>query len=70
MYPAAKNSMSALFLITAVFAATTITTMLVVVLLARRGVKLIEWGWMQQYSHAIAGATILLCGLAIQFLGL
>jgi hypothetical protein len=24
----------------------------------------------QRFSHAIAGATILLCGLAIQFLGL
>jgi hypothetical protein len=70
MYPAAKNSISVLLLITAVFAATTITTMLVVVTLARRGVKLVHLGPMQRYSHAIAGATILLCGLAIQFLGL
>jgi nickel/cobalt exporter len=70
MYPAAKNSISVLLLITAVFAATTITTMLVVVTLARRGVKLVQLGPMQRYSHAIAGATILLCGLAIQFLGL
>jgi nickel/cobalt transporter (NicO) family protein len=70
MYPAAKNSISALLLITAVFAATTITTMLVIVTLARRGVKLVQLGPMQRYSHAIAGATILLCGLAIQFLGL
>ena len=70
MYPAAKNSISGMLLVTGVFAAATITTMLIIVTLARRGVKLAEFGWMQRYSHAIAGATILLCGLAIQFLGL
>jgi ABC-type nickel/cobalt efflux system permease component RcnA len=70
MYPAAKNSLSGMLMVTAVFAATTIGTMLVIVTLARRGVKLLDFGWMQRYSHAIAGATILLCGLAIQFLGL
>jgi len=70
MYPAAKNSISGMLLVTGVFAATTITTMLIIVTLAMRGVKLVEFGWMQRYSHAIAGATILLCGLAIQFLGL
>jgi len=70
MFPAAQNSISALLLITGVFAATTIATMLVVVMLARSGIKLAHLGPMQRYSHAIAGATILLCGLAIQFLGL
>jgi hypothetical protein len=70
MYPAAKNSIFGLLIVTAVFAAATIGTMLVIVALGRRGVKLLDFGWLQRYSHAIAGATILMCGLAIQFLGL
>jgi len=70
MYPAARNSISGMVLVTAVFAAATIATMLVVVALARKGVKLLDLPWLQRYSHAIAGAAILLCGLAIQLLGL
>ncbi|MBN2020406.1 MAG: sulfite exporter TauE/SafE family protein [Sedimentisphaerales bacterium] len=70
MYPAAQNSISGMLLVTAVFAAATIGTMLVVVMLARNGVKLLEFPWLYRYSHAIAGATIMVCGLAIQFLGL
>ncbi len=70
MYPAAQNSLSGMLIVTTVFAATTIGTMLVVVMLARRGVGFLEFTSLQRYSHAIAGATILLCGLAIQFLGL
>jgi hypothetical protein len=69
MYPAAKNSLSGMLFVTGIFAATTITTMLIIVGLALRGVKLVEFGWLQRFSHAIAGATILICGLAIQFLG-
>jgi sulfite exporter TauE/SafE len=70
MYPAAQNSVTGMILVTAVFAAATIGTMLVIVTLARKGVKLLDLPWLQRYSHAIAGATILICGLAIQFLGL
>jgi len=70
MYPAAQSSVSGLILVTTVFAAATIGTMLVVVMLARKGVASFEFPWLQRYSHAIAGATILICGLAIQFLGL
>lgn len=70
MYPAAQNSVLGMILVTAVFAAATIGTMLAVVMLARKGVSSFEFPWLQRYSHAIAGATILICGLAIQFLGL
>ena len=70
MYPAAKNSLYGLILVTVVFGTATIGTMLGVVLLARAGVNFIPITRLQRYSHAIAGATILLCGLAIQFLGL
>jgi hypothetical protein len=44
--------------------------MLTVVTLGRHGVKLLNFSSMQRYSHAIAGASILMCGLAIQFMGL
>jgi nickel/cobalt transporter (NicO) family protein len=70
MYPAAKNNMFDMFMVTAVFASVTIGTMLTVVALGRRGVSFLNFGSMQRYSHAIAGAAILMCGLAIQFLGL
>lgn len=70
MYPAAKNSLQGLILITAVFAATTILTMLGVVLIASLGVTLLPLKQLERYNHALAGAAICICGLAIQFLGL
>jgi len=70
MYPAAKNSLFGLVMVTCVFGGTTIATMLSLVLLSRAGVNLIPLAGAQRFAHAVAGATILLCGLAIQFLGL
>ena len=70
MYPAAKNDMFGMFMVAAVFAVVTICTMLMVVAFGQRGVKLLSFSSMQRYSHAIAGASILMCGLAIQFMGL
>jgi len=70
MYPAAKSSWSGLLIVTAVFGLTTISTMMVLVLAARSGISLVKLNPLQRYSHSIAGATILLCGLAIVFLGL
>jgi len=70
MYPAAKNNLSGLLIVTFVFGLTTISTMLVLVLAAKSGISFVKLNPMQRYSHSIAGATILLCGLAIVFLGL
>lgn len=70
MYPAAKNSLVGLIVVTSVFGVVTIATMLGVVLLSAAGVNLMPFSRLQRFSHAIAGATICLCGLAIQFLGL
>ncbi len=70
MYPAAKNSLFGMFLVTAVFAVVTIGMMLITVAMGLKGVKLLNFESIQKYSHAIAGAAILMCGLAIQFLGL
>lgn len=70
MYPAAEHSISSLIFITAVFGIVTISTMLTLVMLARTGINLIPLKQAQRYSHLIAGTSILLCGLAIVFLGL
>lgn len=70
MYPAASGGLFDLFVVTAVFGTVTLATMLAAVMLGRAGVNFLPLRAIQRYSHALAGATILLCGLAIQFLGL
>jgi nickel/cobalt exporter len=70
MYPAARNSMFDLVLITLIFGIVTISTMLGVVMLARAGINFVPLKHAQRYSHLIAGTSIMLCGLAIVFLGL
>ncbi len=70
MYPAAQKSLHGLILVTAIFGSVTILTMLGLVTLATLGMNLIPLSRLERYTHALAGATILLCGLAIQFLGL
>jgi len=70
MYPAAKGSLSGLVLVTAVFGLVTIMTMLGVVLVSSIGINLLPMERLGRYTHALAGATICFCGIAIQFLGL
>lgn len=70
MYPAANNSMFDIVLVTAVFAGVTILTMLGVVLISIYGISFMQVVRFEKYIHAMAGATILLCGISIQFLGL
>lgn len=70
MYPAAKNDIKDLILVTIIFAAITIGTMIAMVLLLSYGFKLMPMKFLERYSHAIAGGTIFLCGLGMLFLGL
>jgi ABC-type nickel/cobalt efflux system permease component RcnA len=70
MYPAAKNSIAGVFWVTAIFGFVTIATMFTIVMVSALGIKLIPMGRLERYTHALAGGSILLCGLAIQFLGL
>lgn len=70
MYPAAKNSSLGVILVAAIFGVITISTMLTVVMASYFGLKIVNFGRMERYSHILAGASIFLCGLAIQFLGL
>ncbi len=70
IYPAAKSSIFGLVLVTGVFGVVTIVTMLSIVILLSLGANLLPMGWLERYTHALAGATICLCGIAIRFLGL
>ncbi len=70
MYPAAGGDWLGVVLVALVFSAITIATMLAVVLLSLYGVRLVPLGRLERYSHALAGATILLTGCAIQVFGL
>ena len=70
MYPAAERSVWGTFLVAAVFSAVTIGTMLAIVMFSSWGVSFARLGRLERYTHAIAGGTICLSGLAIQFLGL
>lgn len=65
MYPAAKNSIMGLVLVAIVFATVTIVTMLSIVILLSLGANLLPIGRLERYTHALAGATIFFCGVAI-----
>jgi nickel/cobalt exporter len=67
MYPAAAVSAGSVALVAAVFALATIATMTAVVALASKGVRVIAMGTLERYTHALAGAAIFLCGVAIRF---
>jgi nickel/cobalt exporter len=70
MYPAAKENFWGLLLVTAVFGAVTISTMLGIVVVSTWGINRLPMKKMERFTHALAGGSICLCGLAIQFLGL
>ena len=66
MFPAATQSMGALFLVTGVFGLATIATMTGAVWLALAGLDRLPFRGLQRYAHALAGAAVLLCGVAIE----
>ena len=70
MYPAAKSSVFGLLLVTGVFSIVTIATMISIVVGVSFGVNILPIKKAERYAHALAGATICFCGIAIQFLGL
>ena len=65
MYPAAAESLWSVVLVASVYAVATIATMMTVVMLATLGMNSLPVGRMQRYSHALAGAVVFLCGVAI-----
>ena len=70
MYPAAKHSMAGVALVAGAFAIATIATMLAIIAFSTWGLTFVRLGRLERYAHALAGGTIFLSGLAVQFLGL
>jgi ABC-type nickel/cobalt efflux system permease component RcnA len=70
MYPAASNNISGVILVSLLFSVVTIATMMTIVLAFRLGLSRINLKPLERYVNVIAGATIAVSGLAIQFLGL
>ncbi|MFC1887630.1 sulfite exporter TauE/SafE family protein [Candidatus Cloacimonadota bacterium] len=70
MYPAARESISGIVIVAAVFAFTTITTMITVVIIAGYGYRIVPLQKLERMSHALAGFIIMLSGLGIKFMGL
>jgi sulfite exporter TauE/SafE len=70
MYPAAQSRTWGIIQVSLVFSIITILTMMVLVLLTSYGLKLVNFGRLERYTHALAGATVCLSGCAILFLGL
>ena len=70
MYPAASHNYFALTLVTLIFGIITISTMLVLVGLGYYGIKLLPMAKFDKYIHALAGFAILMCGVAMQFMGI
>lgn len=70
MYPAAKNSAIGVIGVTSIFGAVTIATMIGIVMVSCLGIDMVPLKRLERYTHVLAGATIFLCGMAIQFLGL
>ena len=70
MFPAALESWGSLLLVTGTFGIMTVATMLGMVFAGTAGLSRISFRGAERYTHALAGGTILLCGVAIQFLGL
>lgn len=70
MYPAAQQSSALVLSVAAVFGIVTVLTMIACVALTTIGVERLQLPTNGRYVHAVAGASIAACGLAISFLGL
>ncbi|HAP36414.1 MAG TPA: hypothetical protein DCQ28_10895 [Bacteroidetes bacterium] len=70
MYPAARGTITDVILVCSVFSIATIATMLTIVFSALYGMSFVPVKKMEQYSHALGGFAIFMCGIAVQFLGL
>jgi len=70
MFPAATESWGALFLVTGAFGVATVLTMLGLVFLSLEGIQRLPFPRAHRFGHALAGLAVLLCGVAIEFIGL
>ncbi|MCX7880003.1 MAG: sulfite exporter TauE/SafE family protein [Ignavibacteria bacterium] len=70
MYPGIEHNFVVAGLASLFFAITTIGTMMLTTFLGVKGINLIQFNRIEKYVHSLAGLTILVCGIGVQFLGL
>ena len=70
MYPAAQHSASLIVSVALVFGLVTLMTMLACVAATTIGLEKLKLPTTGRYAHAVAGASVALCGAAISFIGL
>ncbi len=72
IYPAVEDrgSIEEAVVVSIVFSVVTIATMVAMVLILQKGINLVRLKKLERYTHAIAGAMLLLSGIGILFLGL
>ncbi len=67
MFPAAMGSMSDVVWVTLLFGAATLLTMTTIVVAACLGAGRISLPGLERFHHAMAGAVVFACGLAVKF---
>lgn len=70
MYPAAQKSGGLVVAVALVFACVTLLTMLILVAVTTIGLDRLRLPSSGRYAHAVAGASVAVCGGLISFLGL
>ena len=70
MYPAAQSHIGDVVIVSLAFALATIGTMIAIVLGSLAGLRFLPTEGLERFAHALAGVSILCCGIAVQFLGL
>jgi sulfite exporter TauE/SafE len=65
MYPAMRNSMMEAAVVTIIFGAVTIVTMIGVITVSLLGLDLLPARKIERYTHALAGLAIMICGALI-----
>ena len=70
IYPAASHNFLAVIGVASIFTIVTLLTMLMMVFVGIFGLSFFPVERIQKHIHALAGISILICGISIQFLGL
>jgi sulfite exporter TauE/SafE len=70
MYPAAQQSASLVVAVAVIFGLVTLATMLACVAATSIGLDKLKLPSTGRYAHAVAGASVLLCGVAVSLIGI
>jgi len=68
-YPAAQHSLFGVICMIIVYIASTVATMVLMVILGLYGISFFKTIRVERYVHALGGLTILICGCGMVFLG-